>query len=153
LRLETLKTRAEFNRVRSGSKWTARSFLLQGLPRSDAQGGDTPRFGFTVSSKALTERPESGPRKRAGAVLRNRARRRLKEAARLLAPDHAKPNYDYVLVGRREALHQAFADLLEDLKLAFGKVHRPPRAEDGKTRPRKGRQASAGKTQRETEGT
>ena len=146
----TLKSRAEFNRVRGGGKWTARSFVLQAMPRA-AQDGAAARFGFTVSSKALTVRGGDAPVKRAGAVLRNRARRRLKEAVRLLAPLHAKPNFDYVLIGRREALHQRFADLLEDLQLAFGKVHRPPRANDGKAHPKTGRAAPAGETQRETE--
>ena len=149
--LTTLKSRAEFNRVRGGRKWTAPSFVLQAMPRTN--DGDAPRFGFAVSSKALTVRGGDGPVKRPGAVLRNRARRRLKEAARLVAPLHAKPDYDYVLIGRREALHQRFADLLEDLQLAFGKVHRPPRANDGVAHPRRGRATPAGESQRETEET
>ena len=149
--LTTLKSRAEFNRVRGGGKWTARSFVLQAMPRVLQEDDASPRFGFTVSSKALTVRSGDAPVKRAGAVLRNRARRRLKEAVRLVAPCHAKPNFDYVLIGRREALHQRFADLLEDLQLAFGKVHRPPRANDGKAHPNRGRTAPAGETQRETE--
>ncbi len=148
--LTTLKLRAEFNRVRGGGRWTARSFVLQAMPRG-AENDSPPRFGFTVSSKALTIRDGDAPVKRAGAVLRNRARRRLKEAVRLVAPCHAKPNFDYVLIGRREALHQRFADLVEDLQLAFGKVHRPARANDGKAHPKTGRVASAGETQRETE--
>jgi ribonuclease P protein component len=146
--LITLKSRAEFNRVRGGGKWTAPSFVLQAMPRAGHEDA-SPRFGFTVSSKALTVRSGNGPVKRAGAVLRNRARRRLKEAVRLVAPLHAKPDYDYVLIGRREALHQSFADLLEDLQLAFGKVHRPPGANHGKARPGSGRTASAGSSQRD----
>jgi len=141
----TLKSRAQFNRVRGGGKWTAPSFVLQALPRSGDDDA-SPRFGFTVSSKALTVRSAGTPVKRPGAVLRNRARRRLKEAVRLLAPCHAKPNFDYVVIGRREALHQRFADLLEDMQLAFGKVHRPPRANDGKAHPDRGRAAPAGQT-------
>lgn len=147
--LTTLKSRAEFNRVRGGGKWTARSFVLQAMPRADEDDA-SPRFGFTVSSKALAVRNGDAPVKRPGAVLRNRARRRLKEAVRLVAPGHAKPNFDYVLIGRREALHQRFADLLEDLQLAFGKVHRPQRANDGKAHPKRGRAASAGDIQQDS---
>jgi ribonuclease P protein component len=150
LPLTTLKSRAEFNRVRGGGKWTARSFVLLAMPRAPRDEAAA-RFGFTVSSKALTVRSADAPVKRPGAVMRNRARRRLKEAVRLVAPCHAKPSFDYVLIGRLEALHQRFADLLEDLQLAFGKVHRPPRANDGKAHPKRGRTTPAGDTQREPE--
>lgn len=152
MRLVTLKRRAEFDRVRAGRKWVAKGFILQGLQqKSDTQ--DAPaRFGFVVAGKALTEKHPGVQGKRAGAVLRNRARRRLKEAVRLVAPLHAKPNFDYVIIGRREALHQRFADLLEDMQLAFGKVHQPPRANDGTSPTRSGRRASARINHRETEG-
>jgi ribonuclease P protein component len=125
--LKTLKTRAEFQRVRAGRKWAARAFVLQGFARV-ADGASGPRFGFAVASKALAESGKAGTVKRPGAVMRNRARRRLKEAVRLTAPSCAKPDFDYVVIGRREALHQSFADLLEDMQLAFDKVHHAPRA-------------------------
>jgi ribonuclease P protein component len=152
LKLATLKTRAEFNRVRAGPKWVARAFLLQAMQRTE-DDEEPPRFGFAVSSKALSEPAARGKVKRPGAVKRNRGRRRLKEAVRLVAPLHAKPNYDYVLVGRREVLHQRFIDLLEDMQFAFARVHRPPRAQDDKARSGRGRKASAGGTQREIEET
>ncbi len=153
MRLETLKSRAEFDRVRNGRKWAANSFILQAMPRQDGQENEGPRFGFAVGSKALTLKTPGAPARRVGAVIRNRARRRLKEAVRLVAPRCAQPNYDYVVIGRREALHQGFADLLEDFQLAFGKVHRPPRANEGEAKPRSGRKASTGDTQRATEET
>jgi ribonuclease P protein component len=152
LPLETLKRRADFNCVRAGRKWVAVSFILQGLPRANGVHKGLPRFGFVVASKALAAKQPGKQAKRAGAVVRNRARRRLKEAIRLLAPHHAKPDYDYVIIGRREALHQSFADLLQDLQLAFGKVHQPPRESSGRGPSKTGRRASAGDTQRETEG-
>jgi ribonuclease P protein component len=174
LRLRTLKNRAEFARVKNGGKWSAKSFVLLAVLRdgsgeadnarclSDRAEQTTPRcssdhtiqagarFGFTVASRSLIDKNEGTkrqPPKRPGAVMRNRARRRLKEAVRLLAPVYARPEYDYVIIGRREALHQAFSDLLEDLRTAFGKVHRPPRGQ-GKARPRQGSEsvkAEAGK--------
>jgi ribonuclease P protein component len=128
LRLSTLKTRSQFQRVQSGGKWAAKAFVLQGLARV-GEGPEGPRFGFAVSSRALTPRAEGGQQpRRPGAVMRNRARRRLKEAVRLTAPGHARNDFDYVVIGRREALHQSFADLLEDMQTAFDRVHRPPRA-------------------------
>jgi ribonuclease P protein component len=91
---------------------------------------------------------EGQPRKRPGAVMRNRARRRLKEAVRLTAPHHARGDFDYVVIGRREALHQSFADLLEDMQTAFDKVHRPPRAKGAGAKTGPGRERAAGADQR-----
>jgi ribonuclease P protein component len=141
--LKTLKTKAEFQRVRAGRKWAAKAFVLQGLAR-DEEPGTEPRFGFAVGSKALAESAGAGPVKRPGAVKRNRARRRLKEAVRLSAPLHARPEFDYVVIGRREALHQSFADLLEDMQLAFEKVHHAPRAKGIGTQRRPGSERAAG---------
>lgn len=109
------------------------------------------RFGFVVASKALRERGEGAGAKRPGAVLRNRARRRLKEAVRLVASTHALANYDYVVVGRYEALHQCFSDLLEELQLAFGKVNRPPRSDDANARSRIRQKGSDRQAQRQIE--
>jgi ribonuclease P protein component len=73
------------------------------------------RFGFTAS-KIL-----------GNAVLRNRARRRLKEAVRLVGAAHAKEGYDYVLIARAGTLQRHFTDLTKDLERALGKVHQAPR--------------------------
>jgi ribonuclease P protein component len=145
--LKTLKTRSQFQRVQAGSKSAARAFVLQGLARRD-ETEEGPRFGFTVSSRALMAAVEGQPRKRPGAVMRNRARRRLKEAVRLTAPHHARGDFDYVVIGRREALHQSFADLLEDMQTAFDKVHRPPRAKGAGAKTGPGRERAAGADQR-----
>jgi len=136
--MNTLKSRAEFQRVREGSKWAATAFIMQGSARTSVSEVSGPRFGFAVGSRALTEEPKGKPRKRAGAVLRNRAKRRLKEAIRLSAVLFARPDFDYVIIGRREALHQSFADLLEDMQRAFDKVHRPPRAQESSLEPGRG---------------
>jgi ribonuclease P protein component len=142
--LETLKRRAEFDRVRAGRKWAAKGFVLQAMPREGQDPHGPARFGFAVSGKALAAPGLGGTSKRAGAVVRNRAKRRLKEALRLSAPSHAREGYDYVIIGRREVLHQSFADLLEDMQFAFGKVHRPQRAGDGKPLSDRERKTSAG---------
>jgi ribonuclease P protein component len=86
-----------------------------------ARGKETPvlpelaRFGFTAS-KAL-----------GGAVLRNRARRRLKEAVRIVAPGHAVPGYDYVLIARAGTVQRRFTEITKDLERALTKVHQAPR--------------------------
>jgi ribonuclease P protein component len=125
-RVETLKSRAEFQRVQKGRKWVTPSFILQALPRVD---GDEkpPRFGFTISGKAVAK--QSGGEKRRGmAVDRNRARRRLKEAVRLTLAAHGKSGFDYVIIGRAAALTRNFAALLADMEIAFHKVNQPARS-------------------------
>jgi ribonuclease P protein component len=119
--VETLKSRAEFQRVQRGRKWVTPAFILQGLPRADAEEG-SPRFGFTVSGKAVAKQSGSA-RRRGMAVDRNRARRRLKEAVRLSLAKHANAGFDYVIIGRAAALTRNFAALLADMEIAFHKVN------------------------------
>jgi ribonuclease P protein component len=119
--MQTLKRREDFLRLKAGRKWTTPAFVLQMLAQP-AGHQPRPRFGFTVSDKAISTVDPDGKR-RGGAVKRNRARRRLKEAVRLVAPDAAKPGHDYAIIGRMDALNRDFADLLADMKTAFHKVH------------------------------
>lgn len=120
--LKTLKRREDFLRLRSGRKWVTPAFVLQGMRRSPGEEIEGPRFGFTVSRQAVAIQCEGG-RKRGGAVRRNRARRRLKEVVRHVAETHARPDFDYVIIGRAQALTRSFEDLLTDMKRAFSRVN------------------------------
>lgn len=64
----------------------------------------TARVGFTVTKKI------------GKAVLRNRIRRRLREAARRVFPELATPGFDYVFIARPAAESRDFALLLDDMK-------------------------------------
>jgi ribonuclease P protein component len=114
--LGSLKKRAEFLRVRGGSRCAMSAFVLEGKARaSDLQGGQQPRFGFTVT-------------KRLGkAVQRNRIKRRLKAAAKKVCIEHADPAFDYVLIARSAALEVDFTELAGDLAKALKRVHKMPR--------------------------
>ncbi len=103
-----LKRRAEFLRVASkGRKVPVHGLVLQALPRDD----DAPaRLGFTVTKKV------------GNAVVRNRTRRRLKEAARLLLREAPVAGVDLVLVGRDGTRKRKFAVLMDDLKRALEKA-------------------------------
>ncbi|MFT5743350.1 MAG: ribonuclease P protein component, partial [Paracoccaceae bacterium] len=59
------------------------------------------------------------------AVARNRAKRRLREIARLVLPQHGRTGWDYVLVGKRDvtASHD-FAAMQADLIRALGSIHK-----------------------------
>ena len=106
--LPHLKNRRDFLAAAQGRKWTAPGLILQLRDRGDA---DAPRLGFTAT------------RKIGNAVMRNRARRRLKAAAAEILPTVAKPGYDYVLVGRMATLTRPWSDLLEDMRIALTRVH------------------------------
>lgn len=112
-----LKTRAEFLHVREGSRFAAPSLVLQARVRGEkpSAASDLARFGFTAS-KAL-----------GGAIKRNRARRRLKEAVRIVAPSHAVPGYDYVLIARAGTVQRRFTEITKDLQRALTKIHQAPR--------------------------
>lgn len=114
MRVVTLKRRAEFLRVRGGARCSASAFVIETRPR--ALGGKDeaaaePRFGFTVTKKL------------GGAVLRNRIRRRLKEALRSLPSGTALPGHDYVLVARADAASCGFDSLAQELASALRRVN------------------------------
>ena len=117
--MTTLKKHAEFQRVRKGARWAGPAFVLEAKERRHedrARPTETPepRFGFTVT------------RQIGKAVERNRIRRRLKAAVRDVGPDHARRDFDYVLIARKPALTSAFGAIVSDLVKALERVHRAP---------------------------
>lgn len=103
-----LKRRAEFLRVAGkGSKAPTPGLVLQALRRDD----DAPaRLGFTVTKKV------------GNAVVRNRTKRRLREAARLLLRERPLAGVDLVLIGRDGTRGRPFALLMDDLERALRRV-------------------------------
>ncbi|NBD29170.1 MAG: ribonuclease P protein component [Alphaproteobacteria bacterium] len=109
VRVEGLKKRADFLAAARARVAHAKGFVLQARDRGD----DGPaRVGFTCSKKV------------GNAVARNRAKRRLREIARLDLVTFARPGWDYVLIGRREATATLdFQKMRDDLKKALIEVH------------------------------
>ena len=55
-------------------------------------------------------------------MVRNRVRRRLREIARQVIPGQARPDLDYVLVGRQGALERDFAVMRQELVEALKRL-------------------------------
>lgn len=85
-------------------------FVLQVAPAPPDLELPAARVGFTVSRKV------------GNAVVRNRVRRRLREAARQVIPAQARPDLDYVLVGRQAAMARDFAALRQELLEALKRL-------------------------------
>ena len=96
-----LKRRREFLRVAGKGNRAARpGLVLQALP-----GTAGPlRVGFTCTKKL------------GNAVVRNRAKRRLREAARLLLADSGPEGWNLVLIGREATGKRPFPQLLGDVR-------------------------------------
>lgn len=107
-----LRRRQDFVRAsKTGARFSARLFTLQMARRpATDETPENPRFGFTVTKKV------------AGAVGRNRIRRRLKEALRVSGDLGARHDRDYVFVARREALHASFADIVTQMADGFARL-------------------------------
>jgi ribonuclease P protein component len=103
-----LKRRAEFLRAAaSGRKAAVGGVVLQALARPDT---DPVRLGFTVTRKV------------GNAVVRNRTRRRLKEAARLVLKDRPVTGVDLVLIGRDSTRKRDFMVLQDDIRRALDRT-------------------------------
>ncbi len=86
-------------------------FVLQARQRPLGEA-DGMRVGFTCSKKV------------GNAVARNRAKRRLREIARHVLPEHGHDGWDYVLIGKRDTTAtRDFAALQADLKRALAHFH------------------------------
>jgi ribonuclease P protein component len=118
-----LKRRADFMRAAAGKRFHGKAFTLQAAARLIAVGpagageedesglrSQPPRFGFTVTKKI------------GKAVVRNRIRRRLREAVRTLDPLPARAGHDYVMIARIEALGLGFSALQAELVRALSKI-------------------------------
>ena len=106
-----LQKRADFLKAASARRQGTGGLLLPARNRGD--GAAQMRVGFTASKKI------------GNAVLRNRAKRRLRALAREVLAPRALPGWDYVLVARPVAtVSRSYAELCTDLEQALASVHR-----------------------------
>ncbi|WP_353858026.1 ribonuclease P protein component [Azospirillum formosense] len=114
-RVGRLKRRPEFLAVAgTRRKHVAPGLILQVRRHDERQRpapGEPPiRLGLTASRKV------------GNAVVRNRARRRLREAARQILTAHAAPGHDFVLVARAATAERPWTELVGDLIAALKRL-------------------------------
>lgn len=107
--IDRLTIRRQFLHVAQGRKAAGRFVLLQARPTADAaaETKGLVRYGLTASKKV------------GNAVIRNRARRRLRAAMLQLLPLHGRPGFDYVAVARTATVTAEWPALLDDLTTLF----------------------------------
>lgn len=106
--LSRLLRRAEFLGVAAhGKKWVAPGLIVQLLVQPSS---DSIRFGLTASKRV------------GNAVLRNRARRRLRALALELLPQSGLPPADVVLIAKTTTLTRSAPNLRADLLWCLKKL-------------------------------
>ena len=105
--LETLSKRVDFIAASKAEKFIGKSIIVQARPNSL----ETIRLGYTASKKV------------GNAVMRNRAKRRMRAAAAETVGQYGTSSTDYVLIGRAESTcNTKFKDLKFELIQAFKKL-------------------------------
>ncbi len=115
--ISRLKTRPDFLAAARGFTCARGAVSAQARWRGDEE--TLIRIGFTATKRI------------GGAVVRNRAKRRLREAARLLAPLHVIPGCDYVFIARGGTPNRPWGSLLDDMTSALTRLAADLRANLG----------------------
>jgi ribonuclease P protein component len=102
-----LAKRPQFLFVRSGKAERRKSLVVQARQRAGEAPGLHLGAGFTATKKI------------GNSVVRNRAKRRLKEAAHLLLPRLGQPGTDYVFIARDATAVIGWTRLLDDMESAL----------------------------------
>lgn len=118
LTVERLKIRADFLRAAKAIRRVEGAITLETCPSPEPRPS-TVRVGFTASKKV------------GNAVIRNRAKRRLRAAASQLLPLLGRDGHDYVLVARGTTVARPFPALLSDITTALKAAHRKLDAKTG----------------------
>lgn len=120
MKILRIKKSTEFQNIgKKGKKFHAKTILLISLTTSEfyfqdklkgKNASDFLRIGFTVSKKV------------GNAVIRNLAKRRLRQASKSLLLEYGKNHHDYVIIAKREIKDATYEDILRDLKFCLKRI-------------------------------
>lgn len=117
-----LPNRRDFLRIAAEKRrWAQPGLVLQAapVPENVMVTPGSIRVGFTAT------------RKIGGAIVRNRARRRLRAAVRDIMTTHARNDLDYVLIARKDTAARHYEALQQDLVAALNRCDALRSQEDG----------------------
>ncbi|MBK5928856.1 ribonuclease P protein component [Rhodobaculum claviforme] len=121
----TIPRRADFLRAARARRHGTPAFLVQARYRAPDSGASAASPSMEAASDAIRVGLTCS-KKVGNAVVRNRARRRLRALANEVLPQHGRPGWDYVLVGRHGAtVSHDFAAMRNDLLRALARLHPP----------------------------
>ncbi len=106
--VERLVRRSQYLRVARARKYiVSKGLILQFEIKDPNESGNKHRVGFTASKKV------------GNAVVRNRARRRLKSVVNDVLTSSEEQPLDLVLIGRASTLKRSYDELLSDFRFAL----------------------------------
>ena len=106
--VERMVRRSQYLRVARARKYiVSKGLILQFEIKDPNEGGNKHRVGFTASKKV------------GNAVVRNRARRRLKSVVNDVLTSSEEQPLDLVLIGRASTLKRSYDELLSDFRFAL----------------------------------
>ena len=106
--VERLVRRSQYLRVARARKYiVSKGLILQFEIKDPNEGGNKHRVGFTASKKV------------GNAVVRNRARRRMKSVVNYVLTSSEEQPLDLVLIGRASTLKRSYDELLSDSRFAL----------------------------------
>jgi ribonuclease P protein component len=111
VKIDRMTSRPQFLAAAKGVSEARGAVVVQRLDRND--GDAVIRVGFTAT------------RKIGGAVVRNRAKRRLRQVARALTPQFGVAGSDYVFIARMGTPDRDWDRLLDDVKSALTRLATP----------------------------
>ena len=112
LTVRTLKKRKDFLRVaKQDKKWISPAMIIQLSTMPDAIEQTDIRVGYTASKKV------------GNAVLRNKAKRRLREVVKQVMKAEGRKNHDYVIIAREPAVRYPFNEMIRDMKWCLKRLH------------------------------
>ena len=115
--IHRLTSRPQFLAAAKGVSQARGAVVVQRLDRQD--GDATIRIGFTATRKV------------GGAVVRNRCKRRLRQAARAMVSQYGAAGSDYVFIARQGTADRPWDRLLDDVKSALTRLATPVEAPSG----------------------